>query len=161
MPRSASTAIYKMARILTRENGAWVKDYDSSKKTKYHVIRVHDFDDQLANEADFVFTPSLAISEIIASLDRMGWPTEYVEESLIRQREEWRPHSTWEFPYADIVERTEYVMRGIATTLQVEFTKELLEEFLAIKEPIEDMDSVTLMHAGHRATSLMPKLSQR
>jgi len=166
MPRSGSTLIYNLLR-LTIDKGlagdrsyryGWVDDLRTAAPADYTLLKLHDFDPQLAASASLIVYSYRDVREAVASMYRKfgTQPTLQLANTYIRQYELWsgvadikvRYESLDKARQLELIDKVTHLLQ-MGSVDAAEIVQELDE--LPDATPADDgtYDVVTLYHPGH------------
>ncbi len=134
IPRSGSTWMFNVVRLLLQKQGqltsGWIEDFDTTQLPQTTtLIKIHEFDNSLSQQADFIFTSRRHLVEIAASITRMGWTTHNLQtiqflESILSQHQNWASLSHYEMDYQNMVNDHAAEIINIAATLGIAVDQE-------------------------------------
>lgn len=116
MARTGSTWLYNVLRYAYLNAGrtvygCYADDYRPETKADVHVVKVHNYDDELRRRADLIFTCWRDLRDVAASAVRKRWVTgapedlvPYLRRILAMQYDAWEPHSDFEAMYPMIAD---------------------------------------------------------
>ncbi len=158
--------MFNAARLLLEQCGpvtsGWIQDLDpTTTHPGVTLIKLHEFDADLAKIADVVLTSRRHLVNIAASVERMGWTTSESEslgflDSAVAQHQHWAPFSSFEMTYESLKTNTATQVIEIGKTLGLEVTTENAEQIAKdIKQlgtytgPPGTYDTKSLLHPEH------------
>ncbi len=166
MPRSASTWMYNVTRILLEQqhpnqvSAGWVADYKTLEKKPVHLIKIHRFDKYWAHRADVVLYSYRDVRDAFASAIRkfdikpkMQFCEQWIEDDIA-----WKNKANCVMRYEDFVENQENEIRKIANTLEVEnySVENILQQIADLKSTVlskeKQHDTQSLFHENHATT---------
>lgn len=127
MPRSASTWMYNVTRLLMANQPdiasdfsyGWIGDWEKLPKKRYMLIKVHSFSPDLVNASTAIFYSYRDIRDAIASQQRkfggipdLGWANHYV-----KLHEDWMQVADYALKYEDMLEDKERIIRAMIDAL--------------------------------------------
>lgn len=136
VPRSGSTWLYNVARMLLERvgpvHGYWIDDYREAGSPPTPddgtlLIKLHEFEQPLADAADVVLTSRRDLVEIAASADRLGWAktddelTAFID-GVVWKHEAWRAVSAYELAFERLARDAESEVLAIAEIIGVQIT---------------------------------------
>lgn len=164
-PRSGSTWLYNVVRLLLAKSGAsvygaWVEDYDSARQEDIHVVKVH-FPHQVTFDVDYCLTSRRDLRGVANSLVRIGWlkPDEAAISNRLRDyisnHAHWTEAADYELAYEQISTEPKAIIQALAKNFGVEILEDhvadVLADILQMAPPKqgEPYDQVTLLHPRH------------
>ena len=170
IPRSGSTWTYNATRLLLEAKhpaatvyGCWIADYDPSRNANFHVVKIHECNDQLAIQARAIITSHRDLRDIAASAWSRGWVKNEQEvmrfvETAITFHTYWLELGALDVQYKTIQENPLLAIQLIAARLDVREGGGIdLSSFLARLDalpmaiPGEQLyNPITLLHDRHR-----------
>ncbi|MFO7562462.1 MAG: hypothetical protein R6X02_07450 [Enhygromyxa sp.] len=165
--RSGSTWLYNALRLALELAGREVYGsfydltYDSENQARFHVIKVHRFEEEVLEASRLVFTSIRDPRDIAASAVRRGLiePTveaveSFVEEAVVDGFERWRPHATMVLRYEQLAAggSTQYlrqILEALAPFDVGSVSPEQLEQRLDALRPGAQYDRTTLLWPNH------------
>ncbi len=166
MPRSASTWMYNVTRILLEKkypgqvSAGWIKDYKELDKKPIMLIKIHQYDAGLARRAQTILYSYRDIRDAFAScIRKFGVKTTInFPRRLIYDDTHWKTDAHCIMKYEDFVSDQAVEIQKIAKTLEVtNYTVEdILQEIKNLKKSAsaEDKphDKQSLFHENHATT---------
>ena len=129
MPRSASTWLYNVARLVLMSKPdvadsfscGWVDNWKSTPHKKYNLVKMHDFNDELVSQATFILYSYRDIRDSLASCQRKFGQLPSVEhaDKLIEQHERWIDVANFVMPYKNMLYKRELVVAQLMDALNV------------------------------------------
>jgi hypothetical protein len=130
MPRSGSTWLYIAVRLLACENAAapidvacgWVDDIEKLPDAPVCIVKLHDFEAQLASRANCVVYSYRDVRDAVASMARKS-QTELTAElarHVIHQHECWLSVASYVLRYEDMVLDQQAELRRLQAVLDVQ-----------------------------------------
>ncbi len=176
MTRSGSTWLYNTVRLLLELEypgevyGCWYNNYDPSHVARYHVIKLHAPNDDLAEKAEKIVTSYRDLRDIAASAWIRNWASTEEElfqfvVSAVNCHDYWVKHSGSNISYDKIVDQPLFVMQQIGKYIglrpDLDFMSILIQiENLPAANSVADQHNplileqyhhpVTLLHQQHR-----------
>jgi hypothetical protein len=166
MPRSGSTAVFNIARLLLERQGVpltsgWIDDV-TEPVYQTALLKVHDWDPALAQRAEVVLLSHRDLRAIAQSLAGMGWlwpegsALDHLD-SLVRTQAQWSTVSSLDLRYETMIQDWPRTASQVASAMQVDVPRaelEIIARQVATMptEVPEDREyhPVTLLHRGHR-----------
>ena len=170
MYRSGSTWQFNAVRLLLEEltlesiNACFISDYKPDPLTSVELIKLHKFDQELAESADLVIHSIRDIDEVRKSMERVGMViTEDRMIEHLEDSEKWEKianHCSYEIASNKIArihcfETIEYLINKhiVPITYDGAELKRIFDMVEAIKAPEsgnwDNYDKVTLLHPNH------------
>ena len=165
--RSGSTWLYNAARLALRLAGHSVYGrfydgtYDPEDPARFHVVKVHRFEDEVLEVAQVVLTSIRDPRDIAASAVRRGLVegtpdavAAFVAEAVLDGFERWRPHAAMVLRYEDLrAGGGRELLRRLLEVLAPHGTRgvslDVLEQQLDALRPGESYDRETLLWPNH------------
>jgi hypothetical protein len=128
MPRSGSTWLYNLTRLILDDNltskeywSGWIDDFhgDAASASGLSLIKIHEFDADLAASAAAIVYSYRDIRDVLASSQRM-WgtpPSVQTAEALVAQFERWIAVCSIALRYDELVACPENAVRRVAAAL--------------------------------------------
>jgi len=166
MPRSASTWMYNVIRILLEEkhpnqvSAGWVADYKTLEKKPVHLIKIHRFDKYWVRRADVVLYSYRDVRDAFASAIRkfdIEPHTKFCEQ-WIRDDKDWKNAADCVMRYEDFVENQEKEIHKIAAALGIKnySVENILQQIADLKSGAKSKekphDKQSLFHKNHATT---------
>lgn len=169
MPRSGSTWVFNAVRLLLQRAGVpdpaagWVEEKALLLDHDNPVIKIHDFDVELASRADVVLTSHRDLRDVAASLQRKfktPFSTSLLREMLAAYGK-WSQIAAYDLHYEDLLTDRLGELKKIALVLKLSpvilaqlsydsILKEVDgEQFCQSRGTILGHDSRNLLHDGH------------
>ncbi len=130
MPRSGSTWLYNAARLLILSSPSmaqqfscgWIGDWKHIPKNKYMLIKVHDYDDNLAHEAACVLYSYRDVRDAIASCFRKfgQMPSLETADHFIDEHERWTKVANYSMRYELMLQHKEDVVSQLIRILKLD-----------------------------------------
>ena len=127
MPRSASTWLYNVARLILESDpeikkdltSGWIEDLKRIPSTPIILVKTHEYVPDLAEKAQFILYSYRDIRDVIASLYRKFNVSPTVEGAAanIAQYEKWRMCADFVMKYEDMKRSPESVVKNLAEKL--------------------------------------------
>ncbi len=166
MPRSASTWMYNVTRILLEKkypgqvSAGWIKDYKELDKKPVTLIKIHHYDAALARRANTVLYSYRDVRDAFASAIRKfgAKPDMKMPRKLIRYDAGWKSKATCVMKYEDFVADQGQEIQKIAQTLGVTNYKveDIIQEIADLKNKARSKDKPhdkqSLFHENHATT---------
>jgi len=166
MPRSASTWMYNVTRILLQQKygddlaGGWIKDYHEMPKKPVSLVKIHHFDAAYARRANTVLYSYRDVRDSFASSIRKFnvKPRVKYAHKLIRYDEGWKNAADCVMRYEDFVENQAQEIRKIADTLDIKnySVENILQQIADLKGSAKSKekshDKQSLFHKNHATT---------
>jgi hypothetical protein len=150
MRHCGSTALFNILRLgLTQDRRPFVSGYSEHEKTaslmqrtdRLRLIKTHEFRDDIAASADFIFTARRDLRDTVASAARRDFPlysqlkspVEYAKYNRMLH-DMWAAHSNYEFVYEDFMTNPLQVISSVlrAAGLRVNMAKSIHKKILAL-----------------------------
>jgi len=138
--------------------GCFATDYDPENEAEAHVVKTHNFVEELREQADFIFTCKRDFRDIAASAVRRGLIDEstvmpYLERVLEKEYKPWKYTSDLEVVYEKMLRKKHNYIEKLAKIMGVK-NVDAMEvrnkiEALPIPQSEEDFDEETQLHFGH------------
>jgi len=166
MPRSGSTWLYNAIRLVLSSDAeirsdlafGWIGDWEGLPDRRYTLIKVHEFEQQLVDRADFVFYSYRDVRDALASAVRKFGvnPSLGVVDYYINMYEKWTAVADLVVSYEDIVENKQETIGKLGAVLGIHDL-----DAPAIEHAIDSMryegegskneqyNEVNLFHKGH------------
>jgi len=129
MNRSASTWLYNVIRLLIQESASysnnfrvgWVDDVLEYVDYESVLLKVHQYDDELAKKADFIFYSYRDLRDVLASLKRKfnNNPTLERANLLVETDRLWRNQACYNMRYEDFLHSELEEIKCIASALDI------------------------------------------
>lgn len=166
MPRSASTAIFNLARLLLERAGTpftsgWIDDITPPVHSTV-LVKVHEWHPVLARRADLVLTSHRDLRAVARSLAAVGWlwsgtmALDHIA-TLVSVHAHWSAVARLDFRYETLVENWARATADIALALGIDPTAfdgdTVARHVIDMRPEIpsdREYDPVTLMHKNHR-----------
>lgn len=166
MPRSGSTAVFNLARLLLEGQrrpltSGWIEDVTEPVQAAL-LLKVHEWHPELAQRADLVLTSHRdlrAVARSLAALDWL-WPGDGAFDHLahlVQAHDRWSAVAALDLRYESMVQDWQAATRKVARALGVDPPRTEMEaiaqQVAQMKTAVpagRDYDPVTLMHRGHR-----------
>lgn len=157
--RSGSTWMYNAVRLILKHAGkphyaTNRRNYDSSRKEPYHVLKIHKFSPEFADAAWKIFTSFRQIDEIKDSFKAFrGRELSDVDMSqMINDLLRYQAKSCYLLDYPDINNNPYDAVSQMAESLEVNVPLEpVLAELADLSPPMDrDFDDQTLLFRNHR-----------
>lgn len=169
VPRSGSTWVFNAARLILEPHGPvegrWIEDLDTKSASDAgtdatRLVKLHEFDAELAARADAVLTSRRNLVEIGASAWRLGWVDTDASllaflEGVIWKHAQWRGVSGYELAYETLRSDPEREVIRIADALGLPVgaarASEIIERINTqrYEGPEGTYDPQTLLHPNH------------
>ncbi|NJK64942.1 MAG: sulfotransferase domain-containing protein [Synechococcaceae cyanobacterium SM2_3_1] len=166
LPRSGSTWLYNVVRLLLSTDGAsvsgaFIDKYDSSDPAEIHVIKTHEFKPWLAEQANLILASRRDLRDIVASLIRKRWisPAQAIDYigPYVQHYEFWRSIAVYELVYESMIEDQLQEILTLSEILGVECNSQILERICEAVAAIgqserqigSGWDQETLIHPQH------------
>ncbi len=162
MPRSGSTWLYNVARVLLTSTEqlkanfscGWIGDIDNIPTRALMLIKLHDFNQALVNESSFVFYSYRDVRDALASMKRKFGlePSLDAASNFILHHNHWINQSHFVMKYEDMAENKASIVANLATRFQlndVDVDAVLAEVEPMKSAPVDKYDTENLYHAGH------------
>lgn len=132
MVRTGSTWLYNVLRYAylnagQRVYGCYASDYVTETQADVHVVKIHNYDDELRRRADLIFTCWRDLRDVAASAVRKGWVTgdaadlvPYLRRILAMQYDAWEPCSDYEAMYPMIADMPLLAVRRLLARLDLD-----------------------------------------
>lgn len=166
MPRSASTWMYNAARLLLADSpktaesfaAGWIDDLPRLPAARHVLLKVHMYDDRLAERADRILYSYRDVRDALASAYRKfgSVPTLLRADEILKEHEQWTGVADYVMRYETMLVDKNDVVRSIADALGV-----ACDDPDSVVAKIEEMDysspgpkndryhEVNLFHRGH------------
>lgn len=146
--RSGSTAQYNMVRLVLQKKydvSIFGSDYDLGEIT---LIKKHDYDHWLYENATYIFTTDRADEDIIKSLKKFSGRNRYGLDNMRKHLNAYKKRSI-HFEYDDIVNNPKWCIETIANELNINVdVEEIYKEFKSIK-PGNEYNPITMLFPNH------------
>jgi hypothetical protein len=166
MPRSGSTAVFNIARLLLERQGdpltsGWIEDVTEPVQPTV-LLKVHDWHLDLAHRAEVVLISHRDLRAVARSLAGMGWlwpegsALDHLD-SLVRTQAQWSTVSSLDLRYETMIQDWPTTAAQIASAIQIDLPRAELETIarqvatMPTEVPADrKYNPVTLLHRGHR-----------
>jgi hypothetical protein len=163
MPRSGSTWLYNVIRCLLKQAGkdvygAWIGNYNPSNPSKTHIVKIHDFSEELAKKGDLIFTSRRDLRDIATSLMLRSWANQSDIVSklnrIIESHQKWFDCSTYELIYERMIESKLKEVKALSEVLCLDLSSDSIQLALDRVESFKHegeglFDSESLLHKNH------------
>ncbi|MGD9200473.1 MAG: sulfotransferase domain-containing protein [Chitinispirillia bacterium] len=128
MPRSGSTWLYNAVRLLLKHNSSldigagWIADFNSFMHHDVVILKIHNYEPQIANNAIRILYSFRDIRDVLASFKRKfgGKPSLEQAKMIIENDNKWREKALYIMKYEKMMEEQEMTLRKIAHYLGIE-----------------------------------------
>jgi len=162
--RTGSTLQYNIIRCTLQEAGktvygCFIDDYDPTNPAEYHVIKTHEYNEELFRDAT-VFATIREHDDVLQSIERVGIDID-VEAAIKKYVAEIMPHVNRYWHYYDMKRSVWYYVLSILARFNLPQSWTLValieSKILSLKPPTTgnfgDYDKTTLLHPNHIAKS--------
>lgn len=166
MPRSGSTWLYNVIRILITDSGlysnrirpGWVEDLAEENQFSDALVKLHEYDKKLAAKADFIFYSFRDIRDALASAKRKfgRQPTLEHVDFLVEEHSKWILIAQYSMKYEDMLTSPQLIINAVATILGIKdySVEALMEELNSLSyqsygERNGTYNSLNLFHKDH------------
>ena len=158
MPRSGSTWLYNVIRLALEDviAGAqiwsgWTEDLDRASGERTKLVKLHDFDEILAAEADIIIYSYRDIRDVIASSYRMWGTAPTVEhaQSLVSQFQHWYDRCNVLIRYDELIARPLQIVTRVTAALGIHPDPAKIVERL---RPLSSLPPESATDSYHRTT---------
>ncbi|MEQ9823538.1 MAG: hypothetical protein ABQ298_04065 [Puniceicoccaceae bacterium] len=173
--RSGSTWLYNAARHLLQAQlgpdvlSGWIEDVDRKEllSAKHALVKIHEFDEEIAGNAQFILVSHRDLRDMMTSLHRKFAADLTVERvhTVLRDYDRWEQRATLVLRYEEILMANTRVLSRIADSLKLDpFSERELEQILvemereaATSKPERGRRSnrLTGLHQNHRIDGRM------
>jgi len=157
MPRSASTWLYNILRIILENyTSGWFNDIQGKiSGNGDYLIKIHDYNDWLAKRSSFIFYSYRDVRDAIASIKRKFNIKPDIKEvdHIIQQDQKWRKTNPHLVRYEDVITNPKKEVSKIIHTLGIQCdVDEVYHKFQQIPTTSSNSlsyDKITLFHPNH------------
>jgi len=157
--RSGSTWVYNAVRLIMESKkksvyACFATEYDPENKSEVHVIKTHNWQEFLEENADKVFTTRRDLRDIAASAIRRELIEEkdaisYLNRVLKKEYIPWKPFSDLEIIYEDLIRNKKLQIVYIAKILNMTVCAGKIHEQIESLPIPETFDPLTQLHPNH------------
>ncbi len=164
MPRSGSTWLYNAARILLESTGkfdigaGWISDYNTFQHHDLVILKIHFFNQDIANNGTAVLYSYRDIRDALASFKRKFGvaPTIDLARRFLASDRDWRQRSHFIMRYEDMIREEEETILQLAQLFEITGVdaKSISERIKAMnydtgnqKTPVYNLEN--LLHKNH------------
>jgi hypothetical protein len=167
MYRSGSTWLYNAVRLVLEEarvpgvTAGWIADREKILAARHSVLKIHAYDEKLAEPGNIVLTSHRDLRDIAASLSRKFSFTMETLQETVEAHARWAEVAVYDLRYENLLTDRMRELRKVAGLLRLpEPTVEALpfesilgklegEKFTEKRSTAQRFDSVNLLHDGH------------
>ncbi|MDT8386623.1 MAG: hypothetical protein RQ736_03870 [Thiogranum sp.] len=162
MPRSASTWLYNAIRLVmlkqpnmaNKFSSGWIGDLNKLPQKNYMLIKVHEFNDDLASASTAMFYSYRDIRDVIASVARKFGGIPSLEEAgkYIESHENWIQAADLTVKYESMLHDKESIIVDIVNALNAKQTLPFQcgEDVLNAEEIVKEIETLDFNSSGSR-----------
>jgi hypothetical protein len=128
MPRSGSTWLYNAVRLLLEGTGCldigagWIADFNSFKNHDVVILKIHNFEPVIADNATVIFYSYRDVRDALASFKRKfgNEPSIDQAKTFIDNDNKWRQKASFIMKYEEMIAAREKTINAIARCLQIQ-----------------------------------------